>query len=710
MKRKNIILRCVKSKLEYIIPPYFKSKWKNIPINVKLSLYIAVGVIYVLVSTTAVIISTVEEQEEELAYNQAIQMARNYANEFNGDMKSNLAIAKTLSVTMLNYESGSREEANDMLQDLLVEHPHLLGTYVAYEPDGFDGRDEFYVNATGHDSTGRFIPYWNKIKGPVRLDPLLDYDTLDYYQGPKKTGGDILTEPYYYEGIFIVSYVTPLIKNGEFIGIAGVDVSLYYLDEILSEVKAFDTGYAFMTGNTGILVSHPFRKDWIGNRTLYDFEVEEISEAADDIKKGRGGHVETIDPSTGESVVMFYEPTKTGNYSFVLVVPKEEMLAGVTHLTRQLMLISFAAILFMIGGSYFISLSFTSPIKRIVSNFNSITSDVVNGKLDSRAETDVEIDFKEIPIGHNMILDAVILPIRDAMRLTNALAKGKLGERSNLNVKGEFKRFADTLDDFAESLDAMVKDSNLVLTAVQQNDFSRKLEVYGEGDFRILTEGIEKTRKTLSKMMDERAKIEEVRKKEIHHRIKNNLQVISSLLDLESDKFKDRDVIEAFRESQNRVISMALIHEELYKSEGMQSVDFSDYLVRLVNELSYSYSTDEEKIKVKMNVDVIYLDMDTAIPLGLMANEIVSNSFKHAFLPGEEGEIYVDLSFDAKKITLILADNGIGFPAEINFKETDSLGLQLVTTLIAQIDGAIELERGIGTKFRIILDLKKNEV
>ncbi len=678
-------------------------KWESTSLKFKLILYIVTGTLLVLAVSTAMTISTVTSQEEELAYKQSIEMARNYANDFNGDMETNRAIAETIAISMGSYDSINREEANNMLYNLLVGHPQLLGTYVAYEPDAFDGSDILYVNSKGHDSTGRFIPYWNKITGPIKIDPLLDYETLDYYQIPKKTENEVLTEPYYYEGVFIVSYVSPIIKDDEFIGIGGVDVSLNYLDEAISEVKAFETGYAFMTGNTGILVSHPINKDWIGEKTLYDFENEDFSKAADDIKEGKSGQVETIDPITGKKVVMFYEPIRTGNFSFILVIPKDEMFAGVTTLSNKLMQISFAAIIFMAGISYLIALSFTRPIKDIVSDFKSISKDAVRGKLDSRAETDVETDFKEIPMGLNEILDSVITPIRDTIRLTNSLAKGELGERSHLNVQGEFKQLANTLDNFARLLDTIIKDSNQVLTAFQKNDFSRGVRVYGEGDFLILTEGIEKTRETLSRMIDERKKIEEIRKKEIHHRIKNNLQVISSLLDLESDKFEDEDIIEAFKESQNRVVSMALVHEELYRSQDMESIDFSDYLVKLVNELSYSYAINKESIKVKMDVQPTFLDMDTAIPLGMIVNELVSNSFKHAFDQGQSGEIYVNLNLQDRNLTLTVGDNGVGFPDDINFRETDSLGLQLVTTLTSQIDGTIELDRTKGTKFKITL-------
>jgi two-component sensor histidine kinase len=233
------------------------------------------------------------------------------------------------------------------------------------------------------------------------------------------------------------------------------------------------------------------------------------------------------------------------------------------------------------------------------------------------------------------------------------------------------------------------------------------------------------------------ARNEEVRIKEIHHRIKNNLQVISSLLSLQADKLNNRnafqpsDIFEAFRESQNRIVSMALIHEELYQGKGFETLEFAAYLRRLTAELLKSYTIGNENISLKLEIEPVYLDMDTAVPLGIIVNELVSNSLKHAFPENKEKEIIVSLfgSENYKKesetknygiesgkdnadkacckneknlqFTLIVADNGKGIPEEIDFKNTDSLGLQLVNILVEQIDGCIELIRGAGTEFKI---------
>ncbi|MGA9189001.1 MAG: PocR ligand-binding domain-containing protein [Methanosarcina sp.] len=222
-------------------------------------------------------------------------------------------------------------------------------------------------------------------------------------------------------------------------------------------------------------------------------------------------------------------------------------------------------------------------------------------------------------------------------------------------------------------------------------------------------------------------KIQEAHIKEIHHRIKNNLQVISSLLDLQAEKFSTlevchtSEVVEAFMESQNRVASMALIHEELYKGDELKTLDFAAYLQNLTANLFGSYNLRNNDIVLKLDLEEIHLGMDTAIPLGIIVNELISNALKHAFPAGRAGEIHINLckkesfalnydipgpcsSYMEKKgfhYVLTVADNGKGIPEEIEFPNTDSLGLQLVNILVEQIDGCIELKRNHGTKFTI---------
>jgi PAS domain S-box-containing protein len=191
--------------------------------------------------------------------------------------------------------------------------------------------------------------------------------------------------------------------------------------------------------------------------------------------------------------------------------------------------------------------------------------------------------------------------------------------------------------------------------------------------------------------------------KEIHHRVKNNLQVISSLLYLQSRGVEDDQALEMFRDSESRVRSMALVHERLYQSPDLARIDFGEYIRSLANSLFRSYGINTNVIKLKIKVGDVLLGVDTAIPCGLIINELVSNSLKHAFPDGKAGEIRIELrSGDHGKFSLMVSDNGIGLPKYMDFRNTESLGLQLINTLVEQLEGTIELDRSGGTTFKII--------
>ena len=197
--------------------------------------------------------------------------------------------------------------------------------------------------------------------------------------------------------------------------------------------------------------------------------------------------------------------------------------------------------------------------------------------------------------------------------------------------------------------------------------------------------------------------------KEIHHRVKNNLTVISSLLNLQSQYIKDKDDLMMFMESQSRAKSMALIHQRLYDSSDLKSINFGDYIRTLANEMFQTYVYDPSTIKLNLMVEDVMLDVNTAIPLGLILNELLTNSMKYAF-PSEgldginsqiNGNINVNLSKNNGNYTMIVEDDGEGFPDDVDMDNTDSLGLQLINSLTNQIDGDIILNRTNGTSFTI---------
>ena len=192
----------------------------------------------------------------------------------------------------------------------------------------------------------------------------------------------------------------------------------------------------------------------------------------------------------------------------------------------------------------------------------------------------------------------------------------------------------------------------------------------------------------------------EVLLKEIHHRVKNNLQVISSLLNLQKSKTKNPDVWNTLNDSQNRVRSMALIHEKLYETKDLARVDFGKYINDLAAALLGSYGVATDRVKLHIRSDV-HLDIDTAIPCGLIVNELISNALKYAFPDAGNGEITIDFTKDQSNYSLTVQDNGVGFPKDRDFRTVDSLGMRLVNTLTRQLEGSIDMENASGTTFRI---------
>jgi len=198
-------------------------------------------------------------------------------------------------------------------------------------------------------------------------------------------------------------------------------------------------------------------------------------------------------------------------------------------------------------------------------------------------------------------------------------------------------------------------------------------------------------------------KEKEILLSEIHHRVKNNMQVISSLLKLQSAKIEDKKYVDLFKDSENRIRSMSLIHEKLYQSKDFANVDFNGYVKSIAKDLIRSYAVTPDKIKLNTKIEDVSLGFDNAIPCGLIINELISNSLKYAFPKDRKGEIKITFrSINSHEIEFTVSDDGIGIPAEIDIRETESLGLQLVHILAEdQIDGSIELDREAGTAFRI---------
>jgi len=195
--------------------------------------------------------------------------------------------------------------------------------------------------------------------------------------------------------------------------------------------------------------------------------------------------------------------------------------------------------------------------------------------------------------------------------------------------------------------------------------------------------------------------------REVHHRVKNNLQIIISLVNLQMRQLESPQLKQVMAETQNRVKAMSIVHEKLYQSESLSQIDLADYSRYLATQLFSFYGTDSSRVKLDIGIERIMVDINTAIPVGLIINELVSNALKHAFPAGRGGTISISGRSDDDTLTLVVKDDGIGMPPDLDWKNPESLGLRLVTSLVEQLDGTIELDRSSGTAFTIAMKEKE---
>jgi len=292
----------------------------------------------------------------------------------------------------------------------------------------------------------------------------------------------------------------------------------------------------------------------------------------------------------------------------------------------------------------------------------------------------------------------------------------KMSEMSinDIIAPGELERMKGIVDNLIEGKQS--KNRLTVETFLKKQDSSQinveiniSLVRFSDDAYMVMVARDITERKEFENALKSSLKEKEVLIREIHHRVKNNMQIISSLLNLQKQYVNDEEAVNVLLESQNRVKSMAMIHEKLYKTQNFSEINFGDYITSLVDDLFSSYGSYSGRIKKEMIFDEIMLGLETAIPCGLIISELVTNTLKYAFPNQMECEFRIEMYEIDGLYHLIISDNGVGIPPNINFDKTETLGLVLVDSLVNQLEGTVELERNGGTKFKIIFKELKYE-
>jgi two-component sensor histidine kinase/CheY-like chemotaxis protein len=246
-------------------------------------------------------------------------------------------------------------------------------------------------------------------------------------------------------------------------------------------------------------------------------------------------------------------------------------------------------------------------------------------------------------------------------------------------------------------------------------DYLVKDQITAQGLLLAIDKATEKVRllKTLAEERDRLADSlaeKEILLKEVHHRVKNNLQVIASLLQLQADSLGDSDAVDALRESQHRVESMALMHEQLYQTKNAHAVEMETQIRDLALGLARAYAAEGRRIRCGVRIEPFALELDRAIPVGLILNELISNAFKHAFPAGRSGALEIAATREKDSMRISVRDDGIGIPSRVETEKGGSLGLQIVRILARQVKATVELVQDAGTACYLTIPLKRESV
>jgi methyl-accepting chemotaxis protein len=332
-----------------------------------------------------------KSSEEQGSRREAGYIAEARASEFDAQARAALATGETISLLTKNSEGISRQVLSTMVRRVAEDHPDYLGSYVAMEPDVI-GKDADYVGTPVGNVVGRFAPYWNRLGGPFHLDPLDDLDKQDYYNGPKAAGKPTIVEPYDYQGTLMTSYITPILRDGKFIGIGGVDVGLNELNAQISKLRFFDHGYGMLVSNGGIFVAAP-QTDLIGKKTLTAVAADKnggaLTAVAAGVAAGRAGTSTGRDPFTGRESTFFYAPVTTGNWAFIAVVPDADFQAQAAHMTQRLLWLGAAALALVGIWLAFVAVWLTRPIRQLEAAATRISTGDLDVQIDVRTRDEI---------------------------------------------------------------------------------------------------------------------------------------------------------------------------------------------------------------------------------------------------------------------------------------------------------------------------------
>jgi methyl-accepting chemotaxis protein len=345
----------------------------------RIILLIGIPVALTFVITIVIAISSMTSAEKENAFELSDYITGNYANEIKAELEVAMDSARTLAQIFEGYEefepSERRRDFSNMLKSVLEKNELFLGTWTCWEKDALDGMDSKYKNTTGHDETGRFIPYWYKSNGTIAMEPLVDYDQPgagDYYLIAQRTGEEVIMDPFIYEvggkPVLMTSLVVPIKNKGKVVGVAGIDIDIGNVQGLIEQIKPFETGVAAMFTSSGVVAAHfdPSRIAKDGTKTEQDMAGENLSDMFKAIEEGREFSFINYSDAMNSDVYIYINPFQIGHaenlWSLAIGVPMNKVLENANRLMWLFVIICIVAVSVIILIIFFIGKSITNPI------------------------------------------------------------------------------------------------------------------------------------------------------------------------------------------------------------------------------------------------------------------------------------------------------------------------------------------------------------
>lgn len=440
----------------------------NLKLTAKMMLLI--GIVTAIAFTLTITISSIMafNMAENEGLSKVQEITNRYSNEVKAEIEVSLDTVRTLAQTfegMRTSGTPDRKMMDSILKNVLEKDTRFTGVWTLWEPDALDGRDSEFADTPGHDNTGRYLPYWNRGNGSIGVEAIVDYETGDFYNVPKNTGQETVTEPYKYpisgKEVLMSSIVVPINYEGEFMGVAGIDVILDTLQKKVETIKPYETGYSSLISNDGIYVAD------IKEENIFSSITDEKAKAA--IKSGEVYTYSGYSEILGEKVYTVYIPINMGNtktpWSLAVTVPMSKVLQKAVEIRNFSIIFGIIALIVLMAVIYFITRSIVRPIKELTSVAEQIAEDNLS--------TDIKVLKNRDEVGDlSRAFSKMQLNLKSMAVMAERIAQGDLNDNGLLDGSIKSGDLTRAFSKMLSNLKLLMKEIDTLIHSVEEGNLS----------------------------------------------------------------------------------------------------------------------------------------------------------------------------------------------------------------------------------------------